>query len=106
MAGGFFVTALGGLPGLFVLAVGVVLTILGLIGLVIGWGLWTLQPWARVLALVFVILAFVVNLASIVAGNFGGGVVGVIIDLLLLWYLTRPGVKAAFTPRPGLRAPA
>ncbi len=23
---------------------------------------------------------------------------GIIIELLLLWYLTRPGVKAAFTP--------
>jgi hypothetical protein len=47
VAGGFFVTARGGLPGLVVLAIGVVLTIFGLIGLVIGWGLWTLHPEAR-----------------------------------------------------------
>lgn len=87
------------------LALGAFLTILGLIGLLIAWGLWTLQPWARILGLIFAIIGLVANIVSIVSGNFAS-VVGVLIDLLLLWYLTRPGVKAAFTPKPVQRAPA
>jgi len=69
---------------------GTVLIIIGLASLLIAWGLWTGKPWARLVALVFVILSII---ASVVAYH----LVGIVIDAIIIYYLTRPGVKQFFT---------
>ena len=50
----------------------------------IGWGLWTLKPWARLGAMVTAGL-------SLVAVP-----VGTLIGALILWYLLQPEARAAF----------
>jgi uncharacterized membrane protein (DUF2068 family) len=112
LLGGLAVMAAGGLvvspdllPGTSALALGAALILLGLISFVIAGGLWSLKPWARTLGIIFAILVLATDIVSIVTGSLDN-VAGVIIDLLLLWYLTRPGVKAAFIPAPASGAPA
>jgi hypothetical protein len=51
---------------------------------VIGWGLWTLKPWARMGAIVLAGL----SLLSVPIGTIIGG--------LTLWYLFQPEARAAF----------
>src|SRR5437016_4444055 len=58
-------------------------------------GLWTLQPWARKVAILFAIVSLGTDVVSILTGNYGNAV-ALLFDLLLIWYLTRPGVRAAF----------
>src|SRR5256885_12929913 len=76
-------------------ALGAVLILLGVLSLIVAWGLWTLRPWARKAAILFAIVSLGTDVISIVTGNYANAV-ALLLDLLLIWYLTRPGVKAAF----------
>ena len=76
-------------------ALGAVLILLGVLSLIVAWGLWTLQPWARKVAILFAIVSLGTDVVSILTGNYGNAV-ALLFDLLLIWYLTRPGVRAAF----------
>src|SRR5437660_1034083 len=67
----------------------------GILSLIVAWGLWTLQPWARKVAMLFAIVSLGTDVVSIVTGGYENAV-ALLIDLLLIWYLTRPGVRAAF----------
>jgi hypothetical protein len=69
---------------------GVVLIIIGLVSLVLAWGLWTGKGWARMVALIFAILGIVVNLVSF-------HIIGVAIYAIVVFYLTRPAIKQFFT---------
>ena len=84
----------GSLGGLAAVAGGVV-AIFGIIGLLVGWGLWTGKGWAWWLAVILSILGVLVSIGSIAVGAFTS-VVGLIIDAVILWYLFRPHVKAFF----------
>ena len=68
-----------GIGGDFVAAFGI-----GLIDFVIAYGLWTLQSWARTVAIIFAIIGLL------------GFPIGTIISIIILWYLFRPEVKEAF----------
>ena len=70
--------------------VGAALIIIGLVSLFLAWGLWTGKGWARMTALVFAILSLIVSLIS-------RNLFGLIIDLIIVYYLTRPNVKQFFT---------
>jgi len=70
--------------GGFVAAFGIVMIIIGLIDFVIAYGLWTLQSWARTVAIIFAIIGLL------------GFPIGTIISIIILWYLFRPEVKEAF----------
>ncbi|MEM2869974.1 MAG: hypothetical protein QW379_06105 [Thermoplasmata archaeon] len=59
--------------------------IFGVIYLLVGIGLFTLKKWARILAIIFAIIGLL-NLP-----------IGTIISIIILWYLFRADVKAAFT---------
>jgi RNA polymerase subunit RPABC4/transcription elongation factor Spt4 len=71
------------LAGLGVLF-GTILFIIGLLDLVVGWGLWTLQSWARMAAIVLAVIGLLAF------------PIGTIISIIILWYLFKPEVKAAF----------
>lgn len=67
--------------------------------LIVAFGLFTLKPWAWVLALI----AVGINVLQGVLGLFGGGMIGICCGLVgliipagILFYLTRPEVKQAF----------
>ena len=75
--------------------VGGFLIVVGLFAILVGWGMWTGKSWAWYLAVVLYGLGVVVGLIVLVAGGLTG-IVSLIIDVLLLWYMLRPHVKAYF----------
>src|SRR5256886_1489293 len=102
LVGGLFLVVAASIPpsidvqgeaGAF--ALGTALILLGVLSLIVAWGLWTLQPWARKVAMLFAIVSLGTDVVSIVTGNYENAV-ALLIDLLLIWYLTRPSVRAAF----------
>jgi predicted flap endonuclease-1-like 5' DNA nuclease len=80
----------------------------GIVWLLVAGGLWALQPWARVFALI--IAAFALLEAGLAFLQFPGTGVGfgmALMPALLLWYLNSAEVKAAFGERvPSKAAPA
>lgn len=97
--------AAGGLGvGMLVGAFGAVFCLIfAAISALMGWGMWTLKNWARIVTIVFAAIGALMqgisiltslvhfNLVPIVFGLIVGG-----IDALIVWYLLQPHVKAAF----------
>jgi len=84
-------------------AAGVLVMILAIIPLVIGIGLWKLKNWARIVVIVFSVLGLVSNLFGVIGGVSAGemvslssGVIGLGINVLVLWYMQQAHVKQAF----------
>jgi hypothetical protein len=71
---------------------GTALIIIGLVSLVVAWGLWTGKRWARMCALIFAILSIILSLISF-------HIIGLVIDVIIVYYLTRPNVKQFFTKK-------
>src|SRR3989344_4339696 len=63
--------AMGMLMGLGVVA-GVIFIVLSLIPLLIGWGLWKLKNWARIITLVFMALGALLALLGVALGGLAG----------------------------------
>ena len=84
----------GNLSGLVSIAGGF-LVVVGALAILVGWGMWSGKGWAWVAALILAALGVIGGLGSLVVGRFSG-VVSLIIDVLILWYLFRPHVKAYF----------
>ena len=55
-------------------ALGTALVLLGILSLIVAWGLWTLQPWARKVAILFAIVSLGTDVVSIVTGNYENAV--------------------------------
>ena len=90
---GSLLSALGlAIPAGIGIAVGGAVAIFGILGLLVGWGLWTGRGWARILAIILSGLGVVGSLALISVS----GVVGLVIDGVILWYMFRPNVRAFF----------
>jgi uncharacterized membrane protein (DUF2068 family) len=69
----------------------------GVIGLIAGYGLFTLKPWGWTLAIVFAVLNIVHNLLSLFqGGNIPGSIIGIVISGLIIYYLNTSTVKRAF----------
>ena len=64
--------------------------------MVIGYGLWKLREWARIIYLILLAIGILFSFLMIVYGNknYGGYLV---IYAIVAWYLTRPDVKKAFS---------
>ncbi|MCS7136646.1 MAG: hypothetical protein RMJ14_05865 [Nitrososphaerota archaeon] len=77
------------------IALAVIIIILGLISFVVAYGLWTGKGWAWTVALILSIIGIIINLFSL-----PGGIVGIIINVIIIYYLTRPHVKAFFGKAP------
>lgn len=102
-----FVGILSTLTGLFAIiamVVSVVAVIFGLIYLLLAWGLWNGKGWAWTITLILTILSL---LSSLITVMLGIGIVSLIIAALILYYLTRPHVKAFFGkgPQPEMPPP-
>ena len=70
--------------------------ILGILELVIGIGLWLLKPWAWSMAVIVFVLEAISRALGLVSGPGLGPVLGLIVAGVILFYLFRPEVKAAF----------
>jgi len=84
------------------LIVAAIAAIVGLIYLLIAWGLWTGQGWAWTVSLIFTILGLIGSVIALIAIV---GIVPLIIYIIILYYLTRPHVKAFFGKGPAPEAP-
>jgi len=114
---GFFAAALAraaniGSGGAGIIAgLGVVLAIFAFIGAaisgLIGWGLWNLKNWARIVSLVFAVLGMLGGAAGLMWAlmHFNPvfmttAIVRAGIAALIFWYLNQPHVKTAFGAAP------
>lgn len=88
---GYVLAFVGAAVGFFGLGLifGGVFLIIGLIGFIVGWGLWTLKGWAWM-------IAFLLNLLSVIIALVTFDIVSLIIPLIIVLYLNQGEVKAAF----------
>jgi hypothetical protein len=80
------------------LILGVVVVIFAFLGLALGIGFLRGKGWAWTLGVLIYVLSLPLGAAEVTLGGTGsfGGVVRVVVGLLILYYLTRPHVKAFF----------
>ncbi len=69
--------------------------IIGVIGIIIGWGLWNGKDWARIITIIFAILGIILGLFPLINLDVTG-LISVAIDIIIIYYLTRPNVVAFF----------
>ncbi len=94
----------GTLSALFY-ALGIYGLVFGIIALVVGIGFFSGRGWAWTLAIVFGIIDIVITIVEIVIGfSSPTGIFGVIIQIIIIYYLTRPHVKAYFGKGPPMGA--
>lgn len=93
-AGGLWILSLvtgGGGFGLISVAVAVLL-------LAIGYGTWTLKPWAWMAGVAAAILSLFVDVSTLIRDStqLVIAIPSIAISVLIIWYLNTPSVKAAF----------
>lgn len=101
-AAGFF-AGLGAFMGIFII-------IIGGIGLLVGIGLLKLKEWARIVSIVFAGIGAALQLLGLLGSLSHFNIIAVVWSLfwigingLIIWYLLKPEVKAAFQ-NPQVRA--
>jgi len=62
--------------------------VVGVIGLVVAWGLWMGRGWAWILAVIIFIIGIIMDLITLPTG-----IVGVVIDAIVLYLLLRPDTR-------------
>ncbi len=70
----------------------------------IGYGLWTLKNWGRILCLVWIALGLVSAAVALLTSGFqlpplAWQLIAIVLDVLVIVYLLRPEVRQAFTAR-------
>ena len=76
---------------------GILAIVSGVIGLLAGYGLFTLKGWGWTLSMLFAVINIVHNLLGLFQGaNIAGGIIGIVISGLILYYLNTTTVKRAF----------
>lgn len=91
------IPGVGEFIGALVLAIAVVLAIVGVFALIDAYGLWIGAGWAWWLTIILSILGIIAGITSL-----PGGIIGIVIDILIIYYFTRPHVKKFF----GMAAPS
>lgn len=81
--------------GIVASILGIVIIILGGLSLVVAYGLWTLQAWAWITAVVLQGIGILFNLVTLIQGN-AGVIFSLVISGVILYYLFRPNVRQAF----------
>ncbi len=93
---------LGAVGGASVAGQGMMSSLLALVtavlALAFAYGAWTLKPWAWPLGLAFAAFAVVSGVIGLATGDTDATsvVIGLAIAAVVVWYLLRPSVKAAF----------
>lgn len=85
--------------------IGAVLLIIGILELVYGIGFFGGKGWAWTLAMIGSVLNIVFGIVSLAFGS-TGSIFGLIISIIILYYLTRPHVKAYFGKGPSMMGPS
>ena len=80
---------------LLIIGIGIILLALGIAYLVMAYGLWKGRGWAWTITLIVSAIGIIVGIASIIFDNLGG-IITIIINAVVIYYLYRPNVKAFF----------
>lgn len=79
---------------------GVALIVIGIIYLIVAGGFWNGWKIMWYIGLIVTVISIILEIAGLIMGGFSGITIGVIvpliIDLLILFYLSRPGVREFF----------
>jgi uncharacterized membrane protein (DUF2068 family) len=112
--GGKVITMLGGAEGVMLPRVGFLIGVVGgtvflafaLVHALAGFGVWSMQNWGRVLAIILAVISLLFALPGLLLtammmhfffGSFR--IIRVVICGLIIWYLLKPEVKALFGAR-------
>lgn len=95
LAGAFVSQLTALIPGVVVGAIGVVLMIIGLVTFFIAYGVWNGRGWAWTVGIVFAALGLIMGLTTLPSG-----IINVLFNALIIYYLTRPHVKRFFGKEP------
>lgn len=92
-------------------AAGVFIIIIGGVAALVGFGLWKLKGWARIVSIVLAGIGGALQLLGLLGSLAHFNLFAVVwslfwiaIDALIIWYLLKPEVKAAFQPPSQARA--
>jgi len=88
----------------FIIALGAVILILGILYLAVGIGFFGGRGWAWTLGIVVSVIGIVIDIVQLVFGNYNG-ILSLIISVLIIYYLMRPHVKAFFGKGPAMAPP-
>ena len=76
---------------------GVITLIIGILELILAWGLWSLQSWAYWATVILEIVALLDGIFAFTQGSVSTGVINIVIALIILIYLfADPNVRIAF----------
>lgn len=93
-----FTGGLGGIMGPLAALSGVIggiLVLMGILSFIIAYGLWTGKGWARMLGLAIAAIGIILGILQLPTG-----IISIIIDGIIIYYLTRPHVIQFFsTPK-------
>ncbi len=78
--------------------IGLFLAVLGIIFLIVGYGLWKGMNWAWWLSVILLALGVIANGLSLLSANISA-ILPFIIGAIILYYVTRPRVKSYFGMR-------
>ncbi len=87
-----------GTPGMmgafsgFMVVMGVIVLVVGILNLIVAWGYWTGQGWAWVLGAILGVIGVIMGTIQITSG----GIIGLILNAIILYYLFQPHVKEYF----------
>lgn len=87
----FFLPFVGLFVGGVLVMFAVIAVILGLASFLIAWGLWRGAMWAWSAAIILAVLGVILGLLTLPSG-----IITIIISILIIYYLTRPHVKAFY----------
>jgi uncharacterized membrane protein (DUF2068 family) len=76
--------------------IALVLLVVGICEVVFAYGAWRLRPWAWTLGVVLEAVALVLAVVQLGRADFARHVLTIVISGIVLWYLARPKVRAAF----------
>jgi len=88
----------GVVTGIAAMIGGILIVMFGLFAIVTGWGMWSGKRWAWTLGIGFGGLIVALTAYSISVGQWFD-VIGLVIELYILWYFWRPHVKEYFGKR-------
>jgi uncharacterized membrane protein (DUF2068 family) len=75
---------------------GFLLVATGILDFVFAYGAWGLKPWAWMLGIVLMVVRVVLDVLTFQSSSAVGLVEGIVISGIIIYYLYRPNVRAAF----------
>lgn len=90
-------SAVGAALGTIIALVVVIPLAIAVVQLVVGVGLWKLMPWSWMAAVVITAISAIFTVIGLISGGPpASNIITLVVDGIILWYLFRPDVKAAF----------